>query len=70
MVDPKYLGPQRIFAVQLMTVCRYGREDDEVMGLKYAKEFCLASIVVDRSPPPDRMTEVQVILEHPTCWNL
>lgn len=27
---------------QLVTVYRYGREEDEVMGVKFSKEMCLA----------------------------
>ncbi|XP_064458834.1 arrestin homolog, partial [Ornithodoros turicata] len=40
LVDPAYLKDRRIFAMVLLTF-RYGREDEEVMGLKFFTEAIL-----------------------------
>ena len=53
---PQYLDGGRHLAVQLTAVFRYGREDDEILGLRFAKEFCLASLLVDQSPTPEPLT--------------
>lgn len=41
VIDPEYLKGRSIFG-QLITTYRYGREEDEVMGLKFSKEMALA----------------------------
>ena len=56
LVAPQYLDGGRHLAVQLTAVFRYGREDDEILGLRFAKEFCLASLLVDQSPTPEPLT--------------
>lgn len=40
VVDPEYLRGRKVFG-ELTTTYRYGREDDEVMGVKFSKELCL-----------------------------
>lgn len=40
VVDPDYLKGRKVFG-QLITVYRYGREEDEVMGVKFSKEMIL-----------------------------
>lgn len=63
MVSPDYIHPERSIAVQLVSVVRYGREDDEVMGLNLSKEICLASVVVNKASPPENLTKLQVCVE-------
>lgn len=41
VVDPEYLKGRTVYG-QLVTTYRYGREEDEVMGLKFSKEMILA----------------------------
>lgn len=64
-MDRDYIHPDRSIAVQLISVLRYGREDDEVMGLNLSKELCLANVVVNKASPPENLTKMQVLLELP-----
>lgn len=41
VVENEYLKGRKVYG-QLITTYRYGREEDEVMGLKFSKELCLA----------------------------
>lgn len=41
VVDSDYLKGRKVYG-QLITTYRYGKEDDEVMGLKFSKEMVLA----------------------------
>ncbi|XP_060519568.1 arrestin homolog [Cylas formicarius] len=45
VVEDEYLQGRKIFA-QVVTVYRYGREEDEVMGLKFSKEIVVATAQV------------------------
>lgn len=60
VVERDYIHPERSIAVQLISIVRYGREDDEVMGLNLSKELCLASVVVNKAQPPEHLTPMQV----------
>ncbi|XP_031634524.1 arrestin homolog [Contarinia nasturtii] len=40
VVEPEYLRGRKVFG-ELITTYRYGREEDEVMGVKFSKELCL-----------------------------
>lgn len=42
VVETEDLGRERVF-VQLVLTYRYGREEDEVMGLTFAKEIIVSS---------------------------
>lgn len=42
VAEAGYLGGRRVFG-QLVAVYRYGREEDEVMGLKFSKELVIAA---------------------------
>lgn len=42
VVEDGYLQGRRIYG-QVLTVYRYGREEDEVMGVKFSKELVVAS---------------------------
>lgn len=42
VVDEEYLKNRKVFA-QLLCSFRYGREEDEVMGLKFQKDMILVS---------------------------
>jgi arrestin-2 len=41
VLDEEYLRGRKVFG-QLVTIYRYGREEDEVMGVKFSKEMILA----------------------------
>lgn len=38
VIDEEYMKGRKVFG-QLVTVYRYGREEDEVMGVKFSKEM-------------------------------
>lgn len=50
VVDDGYLQGRRVYS-QVLTVYRYGREEDEVMGVKFSKELVIAS---DQIVPPKK----------------
>nr|XP_027222913.1 uncharacterized protein LOC113815028 [Penaeus vannamei] len=50
VLDPSYLERRKVFG-QLVCSFRYGREDDEVMGLNFQKDLFLASEQI--YPPKD-----------------
>ena len=59
VIDQDYLKDRKIYS-QLVCSFRYGREEDEVMGLKFQKDMFLASEQV--YPPPSSkasMTKLQ-----------
>jgi len=60
VVDQDYNHPDRSIAVQLISSIRYGREDDEVMGLNLSRELCMGSLLVNKSPLPQQLTQLQV----------
>ncbi|XP_011505050.1 PREDICTED: phosrestin-2 [Ceratosolen solmsi marchali] len=43
LLDPEYVATQRKIWIQLVCTFRYGREQDEVMGLNFQKELYLVS---------------------------
>ncbi|XP_044746674.1 arrestin homolog [Coccinella septempunctata] len=53
VVEDGYLQGRRVYG-QVITVYRYGREEDEVMGLKFSKEMVVAS---DQLIPPKKTVE-------------
>lgn len=61
LFDPTCIRNKKLFC-QLILNFRYGRQADEVMGLKFYKEFCLESVQI--YPPLEKNkfvhTEVQV----------
>lgn len=63
VVDEEYVRDRRVFA-QVVCTFRYGREEDEVMGLSFYKELYLASEQV--YPPlqkrPYELTRTQVTM--------
>lgn len=60
VVDNDYLRGRKIYG-QLTTTYRYGREEDEVMGLKFTKEMVLAKEQV--VPPREEKPELTPIQE-------
>ena len=54
------MAEERMVAVQFMVDIRYGREDDEIMGLQMSREMCIASVSLNSAPMPQRLTEMQV----------
>jgi len=63
VVKADYIDPDRVFAVQLMTIIRYGREEEEVMECNMSKEICLASIILNDTQPPEKLTSMQKYLK-------
>jgi len=63
VVKADYIDPDRAFAVQLMSNIRYGREDEEVMQCNMSKEICLASIVLNDTRPPEKLSKMQANLK-------
>lgn len=71
VVKPDYIEPDRVFAVQLMSNIRYGREEEEVMECKMAKEICLASVALNDTRPPEKLSKMQTNLKRThgeTCY--
>lgn len=63
LLDDEYVRGRKVFG-QLVCTFRYGREEDEVMGLNFYKELFLASEQI--YPPPEKrnyeLSRVQVPL--------
>ncbi|KAL3276932.1 hypothetical protein HHI36_012298 [Cryptolaemus montrouzieri] len=64
LVDPEFVENRRVYG-QVTLTFRYGREDEEVMGLKFCNEaiMCLAQLYPPHpnSEPPEGNTPLQVI---------
>jgi arrestin-2 len=62
VVDNDYLNGRKLYG-QVTTTYRYGREEDEVMGLKFSKELVLARQQL--VPPGEKtdLTAIQVIVD-------
>ncbi|KAG8238044.1 hypothetical protein J437_LFUL013210 [Ladona fulva] len=58
VVESDYLKGRRVFG-QLTTTYRYGREEDEVMGVKFSKEMCLAKEQIVPSKNKGEMSPMQ-----------
>ena len=60
VVDNDYLRGRKVYG-RVTTTYRYGREEDEVMGLKFSKELVLASQqVVPSGENLKKLTTLQV----------
>jgi hypothetical protein len=61
VVDSDYLQGRKLFG-QVTTTYRYGREEDEVMGLKFSKELVLAhEQLVPTEDKKTGLTPIQVM---------
>ncbi|XP_018334681.1 arrestin homolog [Agrilus planipennis] len=61
VVEKDYLNGRRVFG-QVITTYRYGREEDEVMGVKFSKEMVVASGQIAPLPGSDekeKLTQIQ-----------
>ncbi|KAL1501151.1 hypothetical protein ABEB36_006535 [Hypothenemus hampei] len=60
VVENDYLQGRRVFC-SVVTVYRYGREEDEVMGVKFSKEMTVASAQVapSKRSKDDKLTPIQ-----------
>lgn len=56
VIDEDYKD-RKVFA-QVICSFRYGREEDEVMGLNFQKDLCLGSIQV--YPPPEKQNTTKL----------
>lgn len=61
MLDDDYLKDRKVFG-QVVCSFRYGREEDEVMGLNFQKDLYLASEQIYPQPEKreDNLTKLQV----------
>jgi arrestin-2 len=60
VVDNDYLKGRKVYG-QVTTMYRYGREEDEVMGLKFSKELVLAhQQIVPSEEKAKELTALQV----------
>lgn len=63
LLEESYLGDRKVFG-QVVCSFRYGREEDEVMGLSFQKDLYLCSTQL--YPPPEKrdynLTKLQVPL--------
>jgi len=59
VVDNDYLRGRKVYG-RVTTTYRYGREEDEVMGLKFSKEFVLANQQIVPSGEDLKLTKLQV----------
>ncbi|SPP89259.1 blast:Arrestin%2C lateral eye [Drosophila guanche] len=63
-VDPKAIQGYRVYA-QLTLTFRYGREDEEVMGLRFCNEAIMSLHQIWprlQEPAPDSLSPLQVII--------
>jgi arrestin-2 len=58
VVDNDYLNERKLYG-QVTTTYRYGREEDEVMGVKFSKEFVLKRQQL--VPPVEKKTDLTPI---------
>lgn len=58
LVDPEYLKGRKLFG-QIVCSFRYGREEDEVMGLQFQKDLLMASGEIQPTQKKD-LTKMQV----------
>ncbi|CAK8690402.1 beta-arrestin-1-like [Clavelina lepadiformis] len=62
LIDPEYIKDRKVF-VKLLCAFRYGREDLDVLGLTFRKDFCSISLQVfpplsdDHKKPKTRLQE-------------
>lgn len=63
LIDNDYLRDRKIFG-QVVCSFRYGREEDEIMGLNFQKDLFLASeqIYPPREKNEENLTKLQVNL--------
>ena len=61
VIDSDYAKDKKVFAQAVLTY-RYGREEDEVMGLTFAKEIIVSrsQVYPAETVPPDKLTFIQV----------
>lgn len=62
LIDPEYLKGRKLFG-QIVCSFRYGREEDEVMGLEFQKDLLMASGEIRASQKND-LTKMQVHTLH------
>ncbi|XP_071445722.1 arrestin homolog [Hetaerina americana] len=60
VVESDYLKGRKVFG-QVTTTYRYGREEDEVMGVKFSKEICIAKAQI--IPSKDKQSEITPMQE-------
>ncbi|KAF2350898.1 Arrestin C-terminal-like domain [Trinorchestia longiramus] len=58
LIDPSFVGDRNVFA-QIVLKFRFGREDDETMGLNFVKTMCVENKQVYPPPPEEHTTEIQ-----------
>lgn len=58
MIDPEYLKGRKVYG-QIVCSFRYGREEDEVMGLEFQKDLLMASGEIQQKQKKE-LTKMQV----------
>lgn len=58
IIDTNYLKDRKVYG-QIVTTYRYGREEDEVMGVKFSKELVIASAQLVPQKEKRELTPVQ-----------
>ncbi|KAG8229173.1 hypothetical protein J437_LFUL009890 [Ladona fulva] len=58
VVEPNYLKGRKVFG-QLTATYRFGREEDEVMGVKFSKELILENTQIAPGRDSDKLTPIQ-----------
>ncbi|XP_018027599.1 phosrestin-2 [Hyalella azteca] len=59
LIDPSFVGDRRVYA-QVVLRFRFGREDDETMGLNFTKTLCVETKQVYPPVEEHHATEIQV----------
>nr|XP_023030287.1 phosrestin-1-like [Leptinotarsa decemlineata] len=61
LVDPEFVEDRKVYG-QVTLTFRYGREDEEVMGLKFCNEaiMCLTQLYPPHTGTPEAITPLQV----------
>lgn len=68
MVEPDYLKGRKVYG-QIVCSFRYGREEDEVMGLEFQKDLLMASGEIKPTQKAE-LTKMQVIIQYSRHQNL
>ena len=60
VVDPEYVKGRKVYG-QIVCTFRYGKEEDEIMGLSFQKELVMASQEITPNPKKE-ITKMQVTM--------
>ena len=78
VIDPEYLKGRKVYG-QIVCSFRYGREEDEVMGLEFQKDLLMASGEIQPKQKKDLskmqvtinlLVRVEALINWQFGWNL